>query len=126
MMTTRGADAHRLARIELPVGQGLAVAGSGLLHEPPIAAAHRTPTRLLVDRNASVGGAKDLLPAALLGCADQGPQIGNRIEGQSTVFFPGSSPYRVKIRSTCAAVTATPRAAKRDATMEADTKTSAP
>ncbi len=126
MMATDGAHAHRLACFELPVGQGLAVAGSGLLHEPPIAAAHRTTTRLLVDRNASVGGAKDLLPAALLGCADQRPEIGNRIEGQSTVFFPGSSPYRVKIRATCAAVTTTPRAVKRDATMEADTKISAP
>ena len=126
MMTTRGADAHRLARIELPVGQGLAVAGSGLLHEPPIAAAHRATPRLLVDRNASVGGAKDLLPAALTDRADQGPELGERIEGQSTVFFPGSSRYWVKICSTCAAVTATPRAAKRDATMEADTKISAP
>ena len=126
MTTARGADTHRLARFKLPVGQGLAVADSGLLHEPPIAAAHRTTTRLLVDRNAGVGGAKDLLPAALLGCADQGPEIGNRIEGQSTVFFPGSSPYRVKTRATSAAVTATPRATKRDDTTEAGSTTSAP
>ena len=101
------------------------MADSGLLHEPPIAAAHRTKTRLLVGRNARAAGANDLSAAALLGCADQGPEIGNRREGQSTVFFSGSSPYRVKICSTCAVVTATARAAKRDATSEADTKASA-
>ena len=67
-----------------------------------------------------------LLAAALIDRVDQGPEIGNRLESQSTVFFPGSSPYRVKICSTWAAVTATPRAAKRDATVVADTKSSAP
>jgi len=126
VMTARGADAHRLASFELPVGQGLTVAGSGLLHVPLICAANRTNTRLLVGRNASVGGAKHLLAAAVTGCADQGPEIGNRLECQSTVFFPGPSPYWVKICSTCAAVAATPRAVKREATLEADTKTSAP
>ena len=124
-MTARGADAHRLAGFELPVGQGLTVAGSGLLDVPLFSPANRTNTRRLVGRNAGVGGAKQLLAAALTGCADQGPEIGNRREGQSTVFFSGSSPYRVKICSTCAVVTATARAAKRDATSEADTKASA-
>jgi len=126
VMTTGGAHAHRLARFELPVGQGLTVAGSTLLHEPPIAAANRTNPRRLVGRNAGVGGTKDLLAAALTDRADQGPELGERIEGQPTVFFPGSSPYRVKICSTWAAVTTTPRAAKRDATIAADTKRSAP
>ena len=125
-MTTRGADAHRLTCVELPVGQGPTVADSGLLHGPPIAAAHRTKPRLLVGRNASAGGLDDLLPAALLGCADQSPEVGHRLEGQSTVFFPGFSPYRAKTCSTCAVVTATARAVKRDATIEADTKRSAP
>ena len=126
MMTTGGAHAHRLACFELPVGQCLTVAGSALLHGPPIAAANRANTRLLVGRNAGVGDAKELLAAALIDRVDQGPEIGNRLESQSTVFFPGSSPYRVKICSTWAVVTATPRAAKRDATIEADTKSSAP
>jgi len=79
-----------------------------VVHEPPIAAANRAHTRLLVGRNEGVGGAKDLLPAALTDRADQGPELSERIEGQSTVFFPGSSRYWVNIRSTCAAVTATP------------------
>ena len=124
-MTARGAEAHRLARFELPVAQGFAVAGSGLLHVPPSFAAHRTNARRLVGRNAGIGGAKELLPAALTNRPDQCPELGERIEGQSTVFFPGSSPNWSKIRSTCAAVTATPRAANREATIEADTKTSA-
>jgi hypothetical protein len=125
-MTTAGAHAHRLARFELPVGQGLTVADSALLHEPLSAAAHRTNTRRLVGRNAGVGDAKELLAAALIDRVDQGPEIGNRLESQSTVFFPGSSPYRVKICSTWAVVTATPRAAKRDAIVEADAESSAP
>lgn len=126
MMTTSGAHAYRLAYFELPVGQGLSVADSALLHGPLIAAANRTNTRRLVGRNAAVGDAKELLVAALIDRVDQGPEIGNRLESQSTVFFPGSSPYRVKICSTRAGITATPRAAKRDATVEADTKSSAP
>ncbi len=126
MTTTRSTDTHRLVRFELSVAQGLAVAGSGLLHVPPSFAAHRTNARLLVGRNTGVGGAMDLPPAALTDRADQCPELGERIEGQSTVFFPGSSPYRVKIRATCAAVTATPRATKRDDTIEAGTTTSAP
>ena len=126
MMTTGGAHAHRLACFELPVAQGLSVAGAALLHEPPIAAANRTNTRLLVGRNAGVGDTTQLLVAALRDRADQCPELGERIEGQPTVFFSASSPYRVKICSTWAAVTATPRAAKRDATIEADTKSSAP
>ena len=86
-MTARGADAHRLARFELPVGQGLAMASSGLLHVPPRFAAHRTNARFLVGRNAGISGATQLLPAALTDRADQGPELGERIEGQSTVFF---------------------------------------
>ena len=121
-MTARGADAHCLARFELPVGQGLAVAGPGLLHIPPRFAAHRTNARRLVGRNAGIRGATQLLPAALTERADQCPELGERIEAQSSVFFPGSSPNRSKICSTCAPVTATPRAANREATMEADTK----
>lgn len=126
MVTTGGAHAHRLARFELPVGQGLTVADSALLHGPLIAAANRTTPRRLVGRNAGVGDAKELLAAALIDRVDQGPEIGNRLESQSAVFFPASSPYRVKICSTWAAVTVTPRAAKRDATVAADTKSSAP
>jgi len=125
-MTTGGAHAHRLARFELPVGQSLTVADSALLHGPPIAAANRTTTRRLVGRNAGVGDAKELLAAALSDRADQSPELGECIEGQPIVFFPGSSPYRVKICSTWAVVTAIPRAAKRDATIEGDTKTSTP
>lgn len=125
MMTAASAHTHRLTRFELPVGQGLAVPDSGLLHGPLIASANRTTTRLLVGRNAGVGAATHLSAAALIDRADQRPQIGHRLQGQSTVFFPGSNPYRVKICSTCCPVTATPRATKRDATMDADTKTSA-
>ena len=91
-MTARGAEAHRLARFELPVGQGLAMTGSGLLHVPPIVAAHRTNARRLVGRNAGVGGAKELLPTALTDRPDRCPELGERIEGQSSVFFPGASP----------------------------------
>jgi hypothetical protein len=69
-MTTGGAHAHRLARFELPVGQGLTVAGSALLHGPPIAAANRANTRLLVGQNAGVGDAKELLAAALIDRVD--------------------------------------------------------
>jgi hypothetical protein len=68
------------------------VADSALLHGPLIAAANRTNTRRLVGRNAGVGDAKELLAAALIDRVDQGPEIGNRLESQSSVFFPGSSP----------------------------------
>ena len=91
-MTARGAHAHRLARFELPVGQGLAMAGSGLLHVPPFFAAHRTNARRLVGRNAGIRGAKELLLAALTERVDQCPELGERIEGQSSVFFPSTSP----------------------------------
>ena len=80
-MTTRSAYAHRLAGFELSMGQGLAVTDSGLLHIPPISSANWTNTGRLVGRKPCVGGAKDLLLAAVTDRADQGPKIGNYLKG---------------------------------------------
>lgn len=81
MTTARGTDTHRLASFELPVGQGPAVAESGLLDVPLLSPAHRTNTRFLVGRQAGVGGTKNLLAAPVTDRVDHRPEFGNRLEG---------------------------------------------
>ncbi len=74
------------------MGQGPAVAGSGLLDVPPLSPTHRTNARLLVGRYTGVGGTQDLLVAPVSDRTDHRPELGHRLEGQPAVFFSGSSP----------------------------------
>lgn len=91
-MTPGGAGVDSLTGEEAPVGQRVAPAQRGLLHQHRLAA-ERAGARLIAHHHLNPGEALQPAAATVLQGGGALPQIPEGTEGGSTVFFPGTSLY---------------------------------